>query len=164
MVKKIKKEKIKKYVGGIILGSFVISGTALNIYDEKFDHTKDECLICKLWNTPIYIGEEVGTLGIDHQMREISYYYNSVGENVSVSYESLHQDYENIGITPLIQIEMFDKSFKDNARGNYELKKIDGKMYAVYKSPVGDAYQAIIIDHLDDENKIASEEVLKIGK
>lgn len=163
MAKKIKKENIKKYVGAVLVGSFIVSGMALNIYDENFDHTKEECLICKLWSTPTHIGEEVATMGISHQMREIAYYYDSIDEDVALKYENNHTDY-NENYTRLVEMPSLDGKTRYNVNGDYEVVEIDGIKYAVTKNPVGDKYKAIITEHLNDNNEVVSEDVLKIGK
>ena len=159
----IKKNNIRKYTGMAIVSSALILSISINIHNNTTNHIEEECDLCKKLQFAVTIDNEIGTLGIIHQMHEIESYYKELGENVNVRYEANHIDYvENI--TPLIEIPMLDGSIKYNVDGEYEVIEMDGKKYAVIKVQEGEAYPAIITEHLNDSQEIIEEDVMVLGK
>lgn len=159
----IKKNNIKKYAGITILSAALIAGTALNIHNNTTNHIDEECNLCKKLQFATSINGEIGTLGIIHQMHEINSYYKELDENVSVRYEANHVDYVD-NITPLIEVPMLDGTIKYNVSGEFEIVEIDGKKYAVTRVPEGEPYPAIITEHLNDNDEIMEEDIMKLGK
>ena len=142
MAKKVNRDRIRRLIGASLLGTFIVSGTIINIIDENTDHTKEECLISKALSAPVYIDDVPATLGIKHQMQEIKSYYERLGEEVEVRFEPNHVDY-HYHYVRLLEWPTLNGGTKYNVTGDYDIVEIDGVKYAVFAVPVSGEYPAI---------------------
>lgn len=132
MSKEINKDKIKKYFAVGILTTALFTAAGLNIVDAKTDHTEELCVICRIESSSVLIDGQVGTVGIQHQLKEMEKDYLEKGQDVNIEYNSAYQNYyDEEEITRLSRANLESGGIYYSVPKGYKAVELDGVYYAL---------------------------------
>jgi len=117
--------------GLLLLAMLGVGGiNCVLIEDAKVNHREEVCEICSMLQANIYIEDELGTVGIVHQIEAIKKEYEEKGIKVNVKYyDDYHLHDSNLQYTKLSEIDVEKVGTHFFAKPGYKLLELEGKHY-----------------------------------